>query len=87
MTVFAKDSTASLANFVARHRGAVEHTLETQLPQTPGHHETALNDAVRYAVFPGGKRLRPVLTLLGNALFEGDVETRSEEHTSELQSH
>jgi len=71
MTVSAQHSTATLATFVARHRHAVERSLEMHLPQSPDHFDTELNAAIRYAVFPGGKRLRPMLTLLGAGLFGG----------------
>jgi len=74
MTVCAQHTTAALATFVARHRPAVEKALENCLPQSPDHFDTDLNAAIRYAVFPGGKRLRPMLTLLGARLFDGSTE-------------
>ena len=47
----------------------IELALSRHLPQCRPH-VTALNDALRYSVFPGGKRLRPVLTVLGARIFE-----------------
>ncbi len=34
-------------------------------PPPPPNIESEFNEAIEYALFPGGKRLRPVLTLLG----------------------
>jgi len=47
----------------------IDIALSKHLPQCRPH-VTALNDALRYSVFPGGKRLRPVLTVLGARIFE-----------------
>jgi len=46
----------------------VEHALEALLPQPGGAH-ARVQDAMRYAVFAGGKRLRPFLVLETAALF------------------
>ena len=43
----------------------LESRLAGHLPLSPMAGASALNDAVRYAVFPGGRRWRPSLTLLG----------------------
>ncbi len=61
-----------LWQFVERHRPEIEQTLKLNLPVAPVEIETSFNEAVKYSVFPGGKRLRPVLTLLGAELFGGD---------------
>ena len=47
------------------HRELIETGLERFLPT--GHLLGAkrLNEAVRYAIFPGGKRMRPLLALMG----------------------
>jgi farnesyl diphosphate synthase len=47
---------------------AVDETLERLLPRPEGLHGRVC-EAMRYAVFAGGKRLRPYLTLAGAALF------------------
>ena len=57
--------------YVEKHRPAIEKSLREHLPLAPPHIETKFNEAVEYALFSGGKRLRPVLTLLGAELFGG----------------
>ncbi|HLQ36275.1 MAG TPA: polyprenyl synthetase family protein, partial [Planctomycetota bacterium] len=59
--------------FLQHWRPRVEQALETLLPKadTP---PLRLHAAMRYAVFPGGKRLRPVLALLGCRATGGDCE-------------
>ena len=61
----------ALWRYVERHRPAIEEALRKSLPLAPGAIETRFNEAVEYSAFPGGKRLRPVLTLLGAELFGG----------------
>lgn len=41
---------------------AIERELERVLPEE-GQHPPQIHEAMRYSVFPGGKRFRPVLTL------------------------
>ena len=48
---------------------AVEQALEALLPQPHGRH-ARVHEAMRYAVFAGGKRLRPFLTLSCARLFD-----------------
>jgi geranylgeranyl diphosphate synthase type II len=64
-----------LWQYVARHRVNIEKSLRQFLPLAPPKIETAFNEAVEYALFSGGKRLRPVLTLLGAELFDARAET------------
>lgn len=54
-----------LWEYVATVRPHIEQALLQQLPLAQANVETLFNDALRYSLFPGGKRLRPVLTLLG----------------------
>ena len=54
--------------FVASQRARVEAALETWLPVSDAPGTERFNEAVRYAVFPGGKRLRPLLTLVASGL-------------------
>src|SRR5687767_14809742 len=61
----------SLSDYVAEMRPRIERALEQHLPLTPAHFATPYNEALGYALFPGGKRLRPVLTLLGAELVGG----------------
>jgi geranylgeranyl pyrophosphate synthase len=57
-----------LAKFVAGGRGEVEAALRERLPVSSLPGARRLNEAVEYAVFPGGKRLRPALSLLASNL-------------------
>jgi len=70
MTEVARD----LGEYLAQGRAAVEAALERFLPEA-GTPPARLHEAMRYSVFSGGKRLRPILAL---AAFEatggsGDV--------------
>lgn len=57
--------TERLFNYISRHRQSLEKALEDHLPLSAQPHAERLNDALRYSLFPGGKRWRPMLTLLG----------------------
>jgi geranylgeranyl diphosphate synthase, type II len=59
--------------FQQRWLPRLEAALDRLLPAaaTP---PTVLHEAMRYAMFPGGKRLRPLLGLLGCAATGGDLE-------------
>ena len=63
---------SALWSYVEEYKPAIESTLRTSLPLAPAHVETRFNEALEYALFPGGKRFRPVLTLLGAELAGGD---------------
>ena len=52
----------SLAVFLERTRADVDRALERYLPKPPAC-PALLAEAMRYSVFAGGKRLRPILTL------------------------
>ncbi len=56
------------ASYVAANRARVEDALARWLPLSEAAGTERFNDALRGAVFPGGKRLRPHLTLVGAAL-------------------
>ncbi len=47
------------------HRDLIETGLERFLPNGRLLGAKRLNEAVRYAIFPGGKRMRPLLALMG----------------------
>lgn len=66
-----KIKNANLWNYVEKHKPQIENGLREHLPLAPASIETEFNEAVRYALFSGGKRLRPVLTLLGAELVGG----------------
>jgi geranylgeranyl pyrophosphate synthase len=58
-----------LADFLASTRARVDAALERCLP-TPPACPAIVSDAMRYSVFAGGKRLRPMLTLAAAAAVE-----------------
>lgn len=69
-----KNINVSFWRFVKRHNPEIERALEKNLPLAPPEIKTQFNEAVRYLIFPGGKRLRPVLTLLAAELVGGSAE-------------
>lgn len=54
--------------YVEKHKPQIENALREHLPLAPPNIETQFNEATRYALFSGGKRLRPTLTLLSAEL-------------------
>jgi farnesyl diphosphate synthase len=65
----APPSFESLRAALKRAVTLVDATLDEVLPQPAGLH-ARVPEAMRYAVFAGGKRLRPFLTLAGAGLFD-----------------
>ncbi|MCY7347524.1 MAG: polyprenyl synthetase family protein [Pyrinomonadaceae bacterium] len=63
-----------LWHYVERHKPSIENALREHLPLAPASIETKFNEATRYALFSGGKRLRPILTLLGAELVGGKTD-------------
>jgi geranylgeranyl diphosphate synthase type II len=63
-----------LFNFIGDHRSIIDVALAERLPVSSQRGAERLNEAIEYATIPGGKRLRPVLTLLGTALVGGQME-------------
>ncbi len=61
----------SLGELLASERAAVEAGLERVLPAA-GSWPARLHRAMRYAVFAGGKRVRPILARLAHAAAGGD---------------
>src|SRR6201992_78938 len=59
---------AALPRAIAASAAAVYSTLETVLPQPHGP-QGRVQEAMRYATFAGGKRLRPFLVLHAARLF------------------
>lgn len=74
MTEEKTEKFAELWQYVEKHRPQIEKSLREFLPLAPPKIETQFNEAIDYALFSGGKRLRPVLTLLGAELFGGKPE-------------
>jgi geranylgeranyl diphosphate synthase type II len=66
---------ADLWRYVEQVKPEIEESLRENLPLAPAALGTDFNDALFYSLFPGGKRLRPVLTLLGAELVAGKRET------------
>ncbi len=63
-----------LWRYVEKHKPQIEKSLREFLPLAPPNVETKFNEAARYALFSGGKRLRPILVLLGAELVGGKPE-------------
>ena len=68
-----RDGTDDLDSYVARAKRLVDRELDRRLPRLDEPPRT-LHRAMRYAVFPGGKRLRPALALLACEAFGGEEE-------------
>jgi geranylgeranyl diphosphate synthase type II len=66
---------ANLWNYVERQKPNIETALRQFSPLAPPNIETEFNAALEYALFQGGKRLRPVLTLLSAEIVGGKAET------------
>ena len=64
-----------LYDVMAATRPLVERSLREYLPLSRRRGAERLNDALEDAVFPGGKRFRPLLTLIGAELVGGDLQT------------
>ncbi len=63
------DSQAALKTALAEAAHLTDTMLESLLPLPAGYH-ARVQEAMRYAMFAGGKRLRPFLVLASSALFE-----------------
>ncbi|MCA1623115.1 MAG: polyprenyl synthetase family protein [Acidobacteria bacterium] len=64
----------NLRQYVEKYKPHIEKSLREHLPLAPLKIETKFNEAIEYALFSGGKRLRPILTLLGAELVDGKAE-------------
>jgi geranylgeranyl diphosphate synthase type II len=64
-----------LKDFIANHRPPLERALAEALPKGVESQAVRLDEALHYAVFPGGKRWRPILTLLGSRLTRASIES------------
>ena len=62
-----------LPTYLAARRRAVEEALARLLPPAEAHPPT-IHEAMRYSVFAGGKRLRPVLVLAGAEVVGGRLD-------------
>ena len=57
--------------FVGSVVAAVDTEMDALLPEITEAEESRLFEAMRYSIFGGGKRLRPVLIMAANALLDG----------------
>src|ERR1051325_10504808 len=57
-----------LQAYLASRRGIVDRALDRYIQTHQGHSQTIWK-AMQYALFPGGKRIRPILTLAAGELF------------------
>jgi len=69
--------TPELANFIRDHQAQVEAALRRHLPLSGKPGTARFNQALQYAVFPGGKRLRPIIALLAGRLVGVGAEAMS----------
>jgi geranylgeranyl diphosphate synthase type II len=70
MTEKMTEVSRDLSAYLAERREAVDAALDRFLP-APGTPPTRLSEAMRYSVFSGGKRLRPILAIAGFELAGG----------------
>ncbi len=66
--------TERLGKYIDQYRDPIEQALEAHLPLSRQEHAARLNEALRYSIFPGGKRWRPMFSLLGAELVGGSPE-------------
>lgn len=59
-----------IKKYLAQQKKIVDDELERLLPPPTGH-ERSVCEAMRYSVFAGGKRIRPVLILASTEMFGG----------------
>lgn len=64
---------SELQNFMSANRPLIEDALAEHLPLSRQPGAERINRALGEAVFPGGKRFRPLLTVLGARVVGGDV--------------
>ena len=62
-----------LDDYLRRQCRLIDGALESCLSRYPGEHQTIFR-AIHYGVFPGGKRIRPILTLAAGELFGAPAE-------------
>lgn len=62
----------TLPHFIKQYRPEIESALFDYLPLSRQGGAQRFNEAIHYALFPGGKRWRPMLTLLGGMLAGAD---------------
>lgn len=68
-----KVSNFQLQSYLSARRAGIDRALERYLNEQPGHSQSIWR-AMHYALFPGGKRIRPILVLATGELFGGKEE-------------
>ena len=63
-------TTFDLSEYLTDRRAVIDRALDRYIGAQPGHNHTVWR-AMRYGLFPGGKRIRPILTLAAGELFGG----------------
>src|ERR671930_2217213 len=64
-------SLKTIQAYLEEERARVDDELEQLLPAA-GEYPPSIHDAMRYSIFAGGKRLRPILCVESGRLFGGD---------------
>lgn len=67
-------STFDIQTYLKQRRAVVDRALERYLKES-GRHSRTIHKAMRYGLFSGGKRLRPILMLASGDLFSADAKT------------
>lgn len=68
-----EQKSAEYRQFVETYKPQIEEALRENLPLAPIHIETQFNVALEFALFNGGDRICPLLTLLGAELVDGNA--------------
>lgn len=71
LAAMASDEIRELEEYVTAISASVEEEMDRILPQIGETDESRLFESMRYSVFAGGKRLRPVLVMATNDLLRG----------------
>lgn len=66
---------SELWQYVDKYKPQIETSLRKFLPLAPPHLETEFSAALEYVLFPDERRLRPVLTLLGAEIVDGNAKS------------
>jgi len=65
-------SAFDIEGYLRRQSSIIDQALEVQLARYPGESQT-LFQVLRYGVFSGGKRIRPILTIAAAEIFGADA--------------
>jgi len=65
-------SAFDIEGYLRRQSSIIDQALEMQLARYPGESQT-LFQVLRYGVFSGGKRIRPILTIAAAEIFGADA--------------